>query len=82
MRAEVAAMKAKTGDWLVVEGPVIDHGGRRALIVEVRHDDGTPPYLVRWLDTGHEALLFPGPDAHVVTAEDKAATAGRSRVAW
>lgn len=63
-------MKAKAGDWLVVEGPVIDHGARRGLIVSVRHEDGTPPYLVRWLDSEHETLVFPGPDAHVVTAED------------
>lgn len=63
-------MKAEAGDWLVVEGPVIDHGGRRGLILEVRHEDGTPPYLVRWLDDGHETLVFPGPDAHVLAAED------------
>ena len=59
-------MKAKAGDWLV-EAP-----GRRGLIREVRHADGTPPYVVRWLDTEHEALVFPGPDAHIVTAEDEA----------
>ncbi|GGU50461.1 DUF1918 domain-containing protein [Lentzea flava] len=65
-------MKAKAGDWLVVKGPVLDHGGKRGLIVEVRHEDGTPPYVVRWLDNDHEALVFPGPDAHVVPAEDAA----------
>ena len=33
----------------------------------VRHytADGTPPYLVHWLDTGQVTLLYPGPDAHV-----------------
>ena len=31
---------------------------------EVRGADGDPPFVVRWSD-GHEALLFPGPDAHV-----------------
>ncbi|MDX8034957.1 DUF1918 domain-containing protein [Lentzea sp. BCCO 10_0856] len=62
-------MKAKAGDWLVVEGPETDHRGRRGLILSVRHEDGTPPYLVRWLDSEHEALVFPGPDAHVVAAE-------------
>ncbi|MFS8102611.1 DUF1918 domain-containing protein [Lentzea alba] len=66
-------MKAKAGDWLVVKGPVVDHGGRRGQIVRLRHEDGSPPYVVRWLDTDHEALVFPGPDAHVVTAEDEAA---------
>ncbi|WP_439657796.1 DUF1918 domain-containing protein [Lentzea sp. HUAS TT2] len=66
-------MKAKAGDWLVVEGPVVDHGGRRGQIVSLRHEDGSPPYVVRWLDSDHEALVFPGPDAHVVPAEDEAA---------
>jgi hypothetical protein len=61
------AMKAKTGDWLV------EPDGRRALIAEVKHEDGRPPYVVRWLDTEHEALVFPGPDTHLVTAEDEAA---------
>ncbi|GLZ27812.1 hypothetical protein Lesp02_00020 [Lentzea sp. NBRC 105346] len=62
-------MNAKPGDWLVVKGT----GGRRGQIVSVRHEDGTPPYVVRWAGTDHEVLVFPGPDAHVVTAEDEAA---------
>jgi hypothetical protein len=43
-----------------VEGPV-----REGRIVEVRGADGSPPYLVQWSDTGQQALVFPGPDAHV-----------------
>ncbi|RBQ12196.1 hypothetical protein DP939_44190 [Spongiactinospora rosea] len=35
------------------------------VIVEVRNADGSPPYTVRWLDQGHLALVFPGPDARV-----------------
>ena len=27
--------------------------------------DGAPPYVVRWSD-GHEGLMFPGADAHIV----------------
>jgi hypothetical protein len=34
-------------------------------IIGVRHADGTPPYVVRWEDTGHESLVYPGPDAMV-----------------
>jgi len=34
-------------------------------IVAVEHDDGSPPYWVRWSDTGHESLFYPGPDAQV-----------------
>ena len=29
----------------------------------MRHEDGSPPYVVRWSDTGDQALFFPGPDA-------------------
>ena len=29
------------------------------------HDDGAPPYVVKWSD-GHEGLYFPGSDASVV----------------
>jgi hypothetical protein len=29
--------------------------------VEVRGDNGSPPYLVRFSD-GHESLMYPGPD--------------------
>ncbi|MFI5101537.1 MAG: DUF1918 domain-containing protein [Actinomycetes bacterium] len=31
-------------------------------MLEVQGVDGAPPYLVRWSDTGHEGLYFPGPD--------------------
>ncbi|WP_449063164.1 DUF1918 domain-containing protein [Planomonospora algeriensis] len=27
--------------------------------------------MVRWVDDEHEGLVFPGPDAHVVTKEDR-----------
>ena len=65
-------MRAKTGDWLVIERSGIDESARRGLVVGVRRSDGGPPYVVHWLDTGHEALVYPGPDAHVVTAEELA----------
>ena len=35
-----------------------------AEILEVRGDDGQPPYLVRHPD-GHESVIFPGPDCEV-----------------
>ena len=56
-------LRASVGDRLVVRclhGPVRD-----GEILEVRHSDGTPPYWVRWSDTGHEALVYPGADASV-----------------
>ena len=58
-------MKASVGERLILEGPRVGIRRRIGLIIEVRHADGTPPYLVRWLDDGHEALVFPGPDARI-----------------
>jgi hypothetical protein len=58
-------VKAEVGDWLVIEGTKLDDRRRSGLIVALRHDDGTPPYVVRWLDDDHESLMFPGPTAHV-----------------
>jgi hypothetical protein len=37
-------------------------------VIGLRHEDGTPPYEVRWLDDGHEALIFPGPEARIEPA--------------
>jgi len=65
-------MRAQPGDWLVVQGRDIDHHARRAQILSVHSPEGEPPYRVRWADDGHEALLVPGPDAHVVTAAEQA----------
>lgn len=62
-------MKAKVGDWLVVRGGSAGHGEQRGLITEVDSDEGAPPYVVKWLDDDREAIVFPGPDAVVVTPE-------------
>jgi hypothetical protein len=58
-------MFAQPGDRLVIHGHRVGESDRDAEILEVRHQDGTPPYVVRWSDSGHEALVFPGPDAFV-----------------
>lgn len=63
-------MHAKVGDWLIVEGRNLGGVVRHGLIEEVHGTGGTPPYLVHWTDTGHRALTFPGPDAHVVTRDE------------
>ncbi len=60
-------MQANVGDRLVVEGRTDSMHRREAEVLEVRGENGAPPYLVRWED-GHEALTFPGADAHVVPA--------------
>ncbi|WP_123024413.1 DUF1918 domain-containing protein [Mycolicibacterium stellerae] len=64
-------MKAKTGDWLVMKGLTIDRPEHRGLITEVHSDDGSPPYVVHWLDSGRITTVFPGPDAIVVTAAEQ-----------
>lgn len=71
-RGEDGSLHASAGDRLVVRslhGPVRD-----AEILEVRHPDGTPPYVVRWSDSGHEALVYPGADAFVEHFTGKAGT--------
>jgi hypothetical protein len=58
-------MKANVGDRLVMEGIHVGEPRRVGVILELRHPDGTPPYLVRWLDSGHEGLIFPGPESRI-----------------
>jgi hypothetical protein len=72
-------MKAEVGDWLVMKGLTIDRPSRRGLITEVHSPDGSPPYVVRWLDSDHVATVFPGPDAIVVTAAEQHAADERVR---
>jgi hypothetical protein len=65
---------AQAGDRLVVPGHHQGEPVRDAEILEVHHADGTPPYVVRWSDTGDEALVFPGPDAHVEHFDHRASS--------
>jgi hypothetical protein len=58
-------MHATVGDRLIVHGQHVDDAVREGAILEVRGQNGEPPYVVRWNDTGHEGLVFPGPDAEV-----------------
>jgi hypothetical protein len=58
-------MKAQIGDRVVVEGTNLGDRRRVGVVVRLRHPDGTPPYVVRWLDDDHESLMFPGPTTHV-----------------
>jgi hypothetical protein len=63
-------MKAHVGDRLVMEGTHVGDRRRVGVIVGLRHPDGTPPYLVRWLDDEHEGLVFPGADARLESPAD------------
>jgi hypothetical protein len=58
-------MKAKVGDRLVVRAHQVGRHARDAEILEVMGEDGSPPYRVRWQDTGTESIFFPSSDATV-----------------
>lgn len=58
-------MRAHVGDLLTLESMHVGEPRRTGLITVLEHEDGTPPYWVRWLDNGHEAFVFPGPEAHI-----------------
>jgi hypothetical protein len=58
-------MRAKIGDRLILEGIHLGDPRRVGIVLSVSHPDGTPPYTVRWLDNGHEALVFPGSEARI-----------------
>jgi Domain of unknown function (DUF1918) len=58
-------MRANVGDRIVVRGHRIGEPDRDCEVLEVRGDEGSGPYVVRWDDDGHEGLFFPGPDAVV-----------------
>jgi len=58
-------MQAHVGDMIEVRGRHIDDLPRRGEVLEVRGQDGGPPYLMQWDDTPHQCIYFPGSDAVV-----------------
>lgn len=58
-------MYAEVGNWLVVHSRSLDVPPREGVVVEVPHADGSPPYVVRWLDQDRLSTVFPGPDTTV-----------------
>lgn len=61
-------MKAKSGDRIILAGERVDQPTRDGEVLEVRGEDGAPPYLVKWTD-GHTGLLYPGPGSVLRVAE-------------
>jgi hypothetical protein len=57
-------MYAHVGDRLIAEGDA----ARSGLIIGVPHEDGSPPYIVKWQSDGHIAMVWPGDFARVVPA--------------
>ncbi len=58
-------MKANIGDRIVIRGHRVGEPDRDCEVIEIHGEDGSPPYLVRWGDSEHESLFFPGPDAAI-----------------
>lgn len=58
-------MQASVGDRIVIRGHRVGQAVRDCEVVEVRGSGGGPPYVVRWEDSDHDSLFFPGPDAVV-----------------
>lgn len=63
-------MHASVGDRIVIRGHRVGEPERDCEVLEVHGQDGGPPYVVRWADSGHECLFFPGSDAIVVPYAD------------
>lgn len=67
-------MKASTGDRIIIKGHHLGEPDRDCEVVAVDGPDGDPPFRVRWSDTGHESLFFPGTDARIQHFEHEDAT--------
>jgi hypothetical protein len=61
-------MKPVPGDRLVMCGDP----SRVAELIAVPHEDGSPPYVVRWLRSGHIALVSPDNYASIIPAAERA----------
>jgi Domain of unknown function (DUF1918) len=62
-------MHATSGDQLIVHGRTTGKGERHGEVLEARGEGGSPPFLVRWDDTQHTTLYFPGTDCEVVSPQ-------------
>ena len=57
-------MRAHVGDRLVAAAD----SGNAGLIVSVLGEDGQPPYVVKWLRSGHIAMISPDAYARIIPA--------------
>lgn len=58
-------MKAAVGDRIIQASGVVGGPVRDGMVVEVQHEDGSPPFLVEWAESGERSLVYPGPDTMV-----------------
>lgn len=57
-------MKASVGDHVIVVSAQLGGAVRDGVVVELLHEDGSPPYVVRWAD-GRQGVYVPGSDGRV-----------------
>jgi uncharacterized protein DUF1918 len=60
--------RAQVGAWLEVTSSRTGRPSRRGEIAGVGGAGGALPFRVRWTGDDHEALVFPGPNAEVISA--------------
>lgn len=70
-------MRAQVGERLLFHGKKVGSADHAGAVLEVRGEDGGPPYLVRF-DDGHEGLVFPGTDCQVLHTNDAGTGGGSS----
>jgi hypothetical protein len=83
---EESAVRASVGDRIVIRGHRVGQPQRDCEVLEVMGADGGSPYVVRWGESGHETVFFPGSDATVkhfehASQHDPACRPGRPRPA-
>ncbi|TFD75038.1 DUF1918 domain-containing protein [Cryobacterium fucosi] len=61
-------MRARPGDRIIIRGRTVETPDRHGEIIEVRGEEGEPPYRVRFGE-GHESVVYPGSDFVVEHAE-------------
>jgi hypothetical protein len=57
-------MKAVPGDRLIIDGDP----SRVGEVIAVPRRDGSPPYVVRWMRSGHIALVSPDSYSSIIRA--------------
>ena len=64
-------MRAHVGDRLV-----LDHD-RIGVVIGVSSEDGTPPYIVKWLRDGHIAMVTPDQYSRIVSGQRMTSGSGK-----
>ena len=64
-------MRAHVGDRLV-----LDHD-RIGVVIGVPSEDGTPPYIVKWLRDGHIAMVTPDQYSRIGSGQRRTSGSGK-----